>query len=152
MVNVCVKGKMQSPIDINSQKAIKCGALCDLIVYYRSSYCNMINTGKNLILDYDNGSYIVYNTQVFELDKISFSIPALHTIDRFSYPIEVHLYHRNPDTGEILVIAIFLDVNDATSKSSMFIELFGRNNPTKKGDQKKLIPLNHGGLLICFLN
>ena len=138
MVNVCVKGKMQSPIDINSQKAIKCGALCDLIVYYRSSYCNMVNTGKNLILDYDNGSYIVYNTQVFELDKISFSIPALHTIDRFSYPIEVHLNHRNPDTGEILVIAIFLDVNDATSKSSMFIELFGRNIPTKKGDQKKI--------------
>jgi carbonic anhydrase len=138
MVNVCVKGKMQSPIDINTKKAIKCGALCDLMIYYRSSYCNMVNTGKNLVLDYDNGSYIVYNTQVFELSKISFSIPALHTIDRFTYPIEVHLYHRNPDTSEVLVLAVFLDVNDATSKSSMFLEFFGNQIPSNIGQQKKI--------------
>ena len=138
MVNICVKGKMQSPIDIKSQKAIKCGALCDLMIYYRSSYCNIINAGSNMVLDYDNGSYVIYNTQVYELDKISFSTPALHTIDRFTYPIEVHLYHRNPDTSEILVLCVFLDVNDATSKSSMFLDLFGSNMPSKKGEQKNI--------------
>ena len=62
IVNVCVKGRMQSPIDINTRKAVKCGALCDLMIYYRTSYCNMVNTGKNLVLDYDNGSYVVYNS------------------------------------------------------------------------------------------
>ena len=31
MVNACVKGSMQSPIDIKSKHSVKCGALCDLI-------------------------------------------------------------------------------------------------------------------------
>ena len=138
MVNVCVKGKMQSPIDINTRKAVKCGALCDLTIYYRTSYCNMVNTGKNLVLDYDNGSYVVYNSQVFELSKVSFSIPALHTIDKYTYPIEAHLYHRNPDTSELLVIAVLLDVNDATSKSSLFTDFFGSQIPENIGKQKNI--------------
>ena len=62
MVNVCVKGNQQSPIDIKSKKAVKCGALCDLVFYYRTSKCNLINTKKNIIMDYDNGSYILYNS------------------------------------------------------------------------------------------
>ena len=138
MVNICVKGKLQSPIDIKSKKSIKCGALCDLIFYYRTSTCNLVNNNKNIILDYDTGSYIVYNTQVYELNKISFSVPAAHTIDNYSYPIEVHFNHRCPDTAEILIISVFLDVNDATSKSGLFLDLFSNSMPLKKGEQKQI--------------
>ena len=123
MVNVCIQGKQQSPINIKSKNAIQCGALCDLIFYYRTSMCNLLNTTKNIILDYDNGSYVLYNGQVFELDKLSFSIPASHKIDNYSSPIELQLHHRCPDTSEILIIAIFIDINDAVSKSNMFLEL-----------------------------
>ena len=63
MVNACVKGSQQSPIDIKSKDSIKCGALCDLVFYYRTSKCNLIKTKKNLIIDYDNGSYIHYNSE-----------------------------------------------------------------------------------------
>tara|TARA_B100000925_G_C22008356_1_gene474783 strand:+ start:3417 stop:4328 length:912 start_codon:yes stop_codon:yes gene_type:complete len=135
MVNACVKGSMQSPIDIKSKHSVKCGALCDLIFYYRTSKCNLLNTKKNIIMDYDNGSYILYNSEVFELDKISFSIPASHKIDGYSFPIEAQLYHRSPDTGGIVILSVFIDVNDATSRSNMFFELFANMLPKTASKQ-----------------
>ena len=36
------------------------------------------------------------------------------------------------------MLCVFLDVNDATSKSSMFLDLFGSNMPSKKGEQKNI--------------
>ena len=86
-------------------------------------------------MDYDNGSYILYNSEVFELDKISFSIPASHKIDGYSFPIEAQLYHRSPDTGGIVILSVFIDVNDATSRSNMFFELFANMLPKTASKQ-----------------
>ena len=72
----CASGKYQSPIDIKSNNTIRCGALCDLTFYYRTSKANIINADKRILLDYDTGSYVMYNNEVYELDKISFSVPA----------------------------------------------------------------------------
>ena len=83
----CANGKFQSPIDIKSNGVIKCGALCDLTFYYRTSKANMVNIGKDIILDYDTGSYVMYNNEVYELDKISFYVPAVHKLDGFTYPL-----------------------------------------------------------------
>jgi len=135
MTNKCSSGRLQSPIKINSNKVIKCGALCDLIFYYRTSKCNLQNTKDNIIMDYDNGSYVMYNNEVYELDKISFSIPGCHRIDNSSYPIEIHIHHRSPDSGVLLIIAIQVDINDASSKSKLFLDLFGDNLPSKPGQQ-----------------
>ena len=77
----------------------------------------------------------MYNSNVYELDKISFSIPASHKIDAYAFPIEAQLYHRSPDTGGILIVSVFLDVNDATSRSSYFLELFTNNIPQTPGNQ-----------------
>ena len=123
MTNKCSAGRLQSPIKINSGKVIKCGALCDLIFYYRTSKCNLQNTKDNIIMDYDNGSYVMYNNEVYELDKISYSVPGCHRIDNSSYPIEIHLHHRSPDSGVLLIIAIQVDINDASSKSKLFFRL-----------------------------
>jgi carbonic anhydrase len=136
--NRCTSGRQQSPIDIKPNKTVRCAALCDLIFYYRSSACNLINTKNTIVIDYDPGSYVVYNTQVYELDRISFTIPAAHTINSHSFPIEAQLNHRNPDTSEILIISVFIDVNDAPSKSSHFFELFSKSLPRIAGQQKHI--------------
>lgn len=136
--NQCISGRQQSPIDIKPNKAVRCAALCDLMFYYRSSACNLINTKNTVVIDYDPGTYVVYNTQVFELDRISFTIPSAHTIDRKSFPIEAQLNHRNPDTSQILIISVFIDVNDAPSKSSHFFELFSKSVPKIPGKQKHI--------------
>ena len=50
MTNACVTGKNQSPISIRTKSAIRCGALCDLVFYYRTSKCNMVNVNKNFVI------------------------------------------------------------------------------------------------------
>lgn len=133
MSDICIKGTIQSPINIPSADAIKCGALCELIMYYRTSKCYIQNTGTEIILNYDNGSYVTYNSVVYELDKMAFTLPASHQIDGYSYPAELQMYHRSPDTGEILVIAILIDVNDSTSRSNVFLEMITNHLPKKSG-------------------
>jgi carbonic anhydrase len=138
MTNPCADGKFQSPINIKSKIAIKCGALCDLVFYYRTSKANLINVGKNIIMDYDNGSYIMYNNEVYELDKLSFTVPASHKLDNYAFPMEMHLNHRSPDTGKLLIIAILFEINDATSKSNLFLDMITNSLPQKKGIQKNV--------------
>ena len=136
--NLCSGGNMQSPIDIVTGKTAKCGALCDLIVYYRTSKCNLTNTGNEIVLDYDSGSYVTYNAVVYELQKITFTIPASHKIDNYSYSMEAQLYHVSPDTADILIVSILLDINDASSKSKMFLDSFSNILPKKSGQQATL--------------
>jgi carbonic anhydrase len=136
--NLCSGGNMQSPIDIVTGKTAKCGALCDLIVYYRTSKCNLTNTGNEIVLDYDSGSYVTYNSVVYELQKITFTIPASHKIDNYSYSMEAQLYHVSPDTADILIVSILLDINDASSKSKMFLDSFSNILPKKSGQQATL--------------
>ena len=130
---LCSNGHYQSPIDLKSSAVVQCASKCNLIFYYRSSKCSIVNIGNDIILEYDTGSYITYNSVVYELLKVSFTIPSSHNIDGYSYPAEMQIYHRSADTGELLIVSVFLDVNDAMSKSNMFFEMFGNSIPVKKG-------------------
>ena len=132
---LCVKGAQQSPINIISKISKKCGATCDLTFFYRTSKLNIILSNKNIIIDYDTGSYINFNQEIYELDKISFTNPSSHKIDGISYPVEAHLYHRSPNTGKILIIAIFIDINDAISRSKIFFDSISPSIPNKRGEQ-----------------
>jgi carbonic anhydrase len=136
MPSLCQSGKYQSPISIKSNQALSCKGNCELFFYYRSSTCTILNNSNELILDYDTGSYIIYNSIVYELDKISFSIPSSHRIDSSDYPMEVFLYHKSMDFGKILIISVFLDVNDSSSISKHFLDMLINNLPQNSGEEK----------------
>jgi len=136
--NICLVGKEQSPINIISKKSKKCGATCELTFYYRNSKCNIIRLPNNIVIDYDVGSYVTYKNDTYELNKISFTNPSSHKIDNSSYPLEAHLYHRSSNTGSILILAVFVDINNAISKSKIFLDSFGLSIPNKNGNQISL--------------
>ena len=132
MTNICNTGKFQSPINIKSSKVISCNALCDLIFYYKTSKCSIVSTGgNNVVMNYDTGSYVMYNTEVFELEKISFSTPSAHKIDNNSYPLEINIHHRSPNSGTILIIAVLCDVNNAVSNSNNFLDMIIKSLPKR---------------------
>lgn len=133
--HLCLKGIKQSPINIKTSKTKSCGATCDLTFFYRTSACNLILSNRDVILDYDNGSYINYNHEIYELHKLSFTVPSSHNIDGQSFPMEVQLYHRSPNSGKMLIVAIFIEINDAISKSKMFFDRFSNSIPKKRGEQ-----------------
>ena len=125
----CAKGHKQSPINIDTSTTSACATLCDLLFYYRSSKIFLENIGNDITLTYDNGSYIVYNNEVYELDKISFFTDSAHKIDSESYPIEMNLYHRSPNTGKIVIISVMCNVNASASKSHSTLEVFATAFP-----------------------
>lgn len=121
-IDLCGNGQQQSPIEIKSNNAVICRSKCNLLFYYRGSRCNIIRNGRNLVLNYDSGSHVIYNGNIYELERISFSNPGSHIIDGTSGALECHLYHKAPDTGQILVIAILYEVNEASSPSRGFFD------------------------------
>jgi len=133
--STCTQGLLQSPINIKTNKTKKCEITCDATFYYKNSKCNLILSNKNFIIDYDQGSYINFDHDVYELDKISFTNPSSHKIDNESYPLEAHLYHRSSNSGNILIVAVFIEINDAISKSSLFFNKFVNSIPEIKGKQ-----------------
>ncbi len=119
-IDYCLKGTNQSPIEIKSANAISCSNKCNLLIYYRSSQCKISRSGRYLLLTYDPGSHVIYNGEIFELEKISFTHPNSHIIDGKQAVLEVQLYHRSPETSKMLVLAILMEVNEASSKSKIF--------------------------------
>jgi hypothetical protein len=73
---------------------------------------------------------------VYELDKISFTIPSSHRIDGSDYPMEAFLYHKSMDFGKILIVSVFIDVNDASSQSRHFLDLLINSLPKNSGEEK----------------
>ena len=136
MNNLCNSGQLQAPINIKSSKAILCEYNCELLFYYRSSICNILNNSGNIVLNYDPGSYINYKSQVFELDKISFTVPCSNKIDNSNYPMEMLLWHKSVSVGEVLILSVFIDVNEAVSKSKDFFDIFSNDLPQYSGMDK----------------
>lgn len=124
IIDMCKSGTNQSPIQLDTKTAKTCNNKCKLLFYYRSSRCNLVRSGKYFYIDYDKGSHVVYNGEVFELEKISFTSPTSHKIDNSSGILEAHLYHKSQTSGETLIIAILYEVNEASSKSKVFFDNF----------------------------
>jgi carbonic anhydrase len=123
-VDICKNGINQSPIHLETKIAKTCNTKCTLLFYYRSSRCNLVRSNRFFYIDYDKGSHIVYNGEVYELEKISFTSPASHKIDNTTGTIEAHLYHRSPTSEQTLIIAVLYEVNEASSKSKIFFDNF----------------------------
>ncbi len=127
--------KQQSPIELpETSNATGVNSSADLLFYYRTSRCNITKSRHHIILDYDTGSYIIYNGEIYELEKISFSVPSEHTIKRGNgsaqaYICEVQLNHRCPTSGALLIISVFLEQNPAQSPSVRFLDYFKDNLP-----------------------
>merc|ERR1719262_653873 len=53
---------------------------------------------------------ITWEGFVFDVLNVNFHVHSEHTFKGKSYPLEVHVVHREPETDHILVVAIPFDV------------------------------------------
>ncbi len=101
----CKAGRSQSPINIDSSAI---GAdLPELEINYGNSPLKIINNGHTIQVNYEPGSFLTINGESYELVQFHFHHPSEHKIDNESFPMELHLVHRNHQ-GAFAVLGVLL--------------------------------------------
>jgi carbonic anhydrase len=106
------RGSKQSPINIDTELIQQCQDLCNLKISYKPSKCSVeFIKNKNLSLQYDKGSGIIFNNVYYKLNELTIHTPSLHQIDGNYYDMEICLLHSLTDqvgeNGGIIVSVMF---------------------------------------------
>ncbi len=100
-------GVEQSPINIVKQEAVKDNDLDPINTNFNSSVTNIFNNGHTIQFNYDPGSTTILNGITYNLLQFHFHTKSEHTINNKHYPMEMHLVHQDPNTGDLAVLGVF---------------------------------------------
>lgn len=131
--DLCTNGTQQSPIDINTDKVIKCDP--NMMIDIRWSIQNLTSETENLGVTYKTyGNWsTVYASDFdgdvygFDASQFHFHAPSEHTINGVYYDMEMHIVHNlktefmaeNP-TRDIAAIGILFTVDDSQGDNPFF--------------------------------
>ncbi len=126
----CKSGKNQSPVNLTATES------ADLInpdFHYESVPLNVLNNGHTVQVPYAPGSYVTLEGQRYNLLQFHLHSPSEHAVDNQPWDAELHLVHQN-DEGDLAVVAVLLQKDDAASSSGDFDQL-SKNLPVEAGDK-----------------
>jgi len=103
--SLCKAGQEQSPIDI--QNAFKY-PFKPVSFNYRPNKFTVLNNGHTIQVSAPNSGSVSLPSGTFSLVQIHFHAPAEEKIQGHTYPLGVHLVHRN-DAGELAIIALMYE-------------------------------------------
>lgn len=103
----CKTEKFQSPINIIESKAKKTSPNFVLDRMYSTDSSNIVNNGHTLQVGFEEGSYVSFNDEDYQLVQLHFHTPSENQLNSKSYPAEVHMVHMDY-TGNLLVVGIFI--------------------------------------------
>lgn len=131
----CKNGTEQSPIDINTDKVIKCDP--NMMIDIRWSTSNLHSETENLLVTYKtfgNWSTLYasdYDGDVYGYDasQFHFHSPSEHTINGAYYDLEIHIVHslrseflaENPKRNAA-VIGILFTLDDSAGDNPFFVQ------------------------------
>lgn len=116
---LCGTGTTQSPINITT--AVVSADIGDITFSYAPSALKMYNNGHTAEVDYDEGSFIVYNGIQYNLVQFHFHHHSEHTINGVTSPLEVHFVHRSADQA-LAVVGVMM--NEGETHSEAFANVF----------------------------
>ncbi|CAL1394821.1 unnamed protein product [Linum trigynum] len=94
----CGSGKSQSPIDIRRKEAVEEKKLQKLEGNYRSVGASLINTGRNVMVHFDDSpGELEIEGKTYRLKQMHWHSPSEHTIDGQQYALELHMVHQADD-------------------------------------------------------
>lgn len=104
--SLCSLGEEQSPIDIETEEVVE-EPLEDIQFNYQPSALNLLNNRHTIQVAYDEGSYIEYDGDRYDLIQFHFHHPSEHTLNEESFAMELHLVHRDAE-GNLAVVGVLL--------------------------------------------
>ncbi|QBO35177.1 carbonic anhydrase family protein [Periweissella cryptocerci] len=98
----------QSPIALTTVQATVTKQSSQLAMYYQAQDYQIVRFTQSVHLVPNAAiSWIELNGQTYNLTDIHFHLPSEHILDGRTYPLEVHLVHRNAQRQGV-VIAVFI--------------------------------------------
>lgn len=115
-------GLLQSPINVST---VKCEEGHHQIqLHYESSHEHIVHQQSKVELDYDDGSYVVFDGKQYDFKQFHFHTPSEHLLDGVHYPLEMHLVHLEEFVQGVphyLVIAILFKEGEKDEFLSHFL-------------------------------
>ncbi|XP_026416344.1 alpha carbonic anhydrase 1, chloroplastic-like [Papaver somniferum] len=103
----CSKGRIQSPINIETNDVVYNSKLLPLVRHYNDVNATLINNVFNIQLLYGEGvGSVTIDGKKHNLLQTHWHSPSEHTIDGIRYDVELHLVHKSDDNTTLLVISI----------------------------------------------
>ncbi len=150
----------QSPINININNTVRCNKECDIQFSYFSGKCNVKglinmyktdNSSKSIVLylEYQNGSYVIFNNSTYILQKVYFFPGGLHTINKGNYDMEAVLSHID-SYKNVLNISVLINRSKDFGDSQDFFSQWSNgidglvNNTETIVNQEKIQMLTSG--------
>jgi len=132
----CMKGKSQSPININVDRAVK-AEMAPLEFLYRPSPLSIVDNGYTVMVNYGEGSNVIAEGRQYRLVEFHFHKPSEEAINGERTDMVVHLVHQHHD-GSFLEVSILMTTKPAvTNRKSWW------GNDEVKGNELFQTILNH---------
>jgi len=106
----CTGGHQQSPVDL---RAAVPAHLSPITTTYQAQPLTVVNNGHTLQVNLAPGNFIVFEGERYNLLQYHFHTPSEHTIAGQPAPMEVHLVHKNQNTGALVVLGVMLVPGEA---------------------------------------
>ena len=124
----CSKGKTQSPININIDRAVK-AELAPLEFLYRPSPLSIIDNGHTVMVNYGEGSNLLVDGRQYRLVQFHFHKPSEEAINGERTDMVAHLVHQHHD-GSLVVVGVLMSSKKPNSvKKSWFGDDAVKENP-----------------------
>ncbi|MEL6495290.1 MAG: carbonic anhydrase family protein [Cyanobacteria bacterium J06623_7] len=136
----CGSGQAQSPINIEgSGFSLDVGRL-DL--NYQDTPLVIVNNGRTIRVDYEAGSSLTLDEQIYELIQFHFHQPSEHLIAGKAAAMEAHFVHRNSATGDLVVLAVLM----AEGKANRVLESIWQRIPPSDTPAEKVADITINAL------
>lgn len=106
----CGAGHSQSPINIQSGKAVSINHQYDLHMDEDvHTTAKVIDNGHSIKVTPQVGGKLEFHGETFQLLQLHFHGKSEHTVDGKRYDMVAHLVHQNPQTKQLAVVAVFFE-------------------------------------------
>ena len=102
---VCEQGKRQSPINIVTLEHED--RHHDLVFRYHPTTIHVVHDGHSFQGLSESNSLVLFDGHSYQFLQLHFHDPSEHQIDGTSYPMEMHLVHKDSE-GKLLVIGVLI--------------------------------------------
>jgi carbonic anhydrase len=158
----CLKGKSQSPININVDRAVK-AEMTPLEFLYRPSPLSIVDNGYTVMVNYGEGSNLIAEGRQYRLVQFHFHKPSEEAINGDRTDMVVHLVHQHHE-GDLLEVSVLMTTKPPATtrrylwgndevKGNSLIQTLWNHVPLVKGkvetpgvmiDVNQLLPANRG--------